>query len=328
MNPAVKDAGALRIVFMGTPDFAVPSLVRLVAAHHVIAVYCQPPRRQGRGMRLTPHAVHQQAEALGIAVKTPLQFDAGAIAELAALNADLLVVVAYGLILPEAVLGMVRYGAINGHASLLPRWRGAAPIARAIEAGDAATGVSITQMAPTLDTGDVILQKRLAIGGADTGGDLYARLGDLTASALVEAIAEIDAGAATRTPQNDAEASYARKITDAECALDFTLPSRVLRNKIRAFAPRPGAWVLMAQAGKDAPMRLAILGAEIVEGGGETVGEAGAFLGVGVDGAPMIATGDGALALLRVKPAGKAVMSGRDFVNGYAPLLRVVRFDA
>ena len=324
MNSVPKDVGALRIVFMGTPDFAVPSLVHLAEVHHIIAVYCQPPRRQGRGMRLTPHAVHQQAEALGIAVKTPLQFDADAMAELAALNADLLVVVAYGLILPEAVLGVARYGAINGHASLLPRWRGAAPIARAIEAGDDATGVSIMQMAPTLDTGDVILQKRLAIGAADTGGDLYARLGDLTAAALLEAIAEIDAGTATRTPQNDADATYARKITDAECALDFTLPSRVLRNKIRAFAPRPGAWVLMAQAGKEAPMRLAILEAEEAEG----AGEAGAFLGVGAHGAPMIATGDGALALLRVKPAGKGVMSGRDFVNGYAPLLRVVRSDA
>ena len=278
-------------------------------------------------MRLTPHAVHKAADALNIEVKTPLQFDADAIAELAALKPDILVVVAYGLILPEAVLGVARYGAINGHASLLPRWRGAAPIARAIEAGDDATGVSIMQMAPTLDTGDVILQKRLAIGGADAG-DLYARLGDLTASALLEAIAEIDAGAATRKPQNDAEASYARKITDAECALDFTLPSRVLRNKIRAFAPRPGAWVMMAQAGKEAPMRLAILEAEIVEGAGESVGESGAFLGVGVDGAPMLATGDGALALLRVKPAGKGVMSGRDFVNGYAPLLRVVVADA
>ena len=324
MNPAVKDAGALRIVFMGTPDFAVPSLVRLVEVHHVIGVYCQPPRRQGRGMRLTPHAVHQQAEALGIAVKTPLQFDAGAIAELAALNADLLVVVAYGLILPEAVLGMARYGAINGHASLLPRWRGAAPIARAIEAGDDATGVSIMQMAPTLDTGDVILQKTLAIGGADTGGDLYARLGDLTAAALLEAIAEIGAGAATRKPQNDADATYARKISDAECALDFTLPSRVLRNKIRAFSPRPGAWVMIAQAATEAPMRLAILEAEEAEGGGES----GAFLGVGIHGAPIFATGDGALALLRVKPAGKGVMAGRDFVNGYAPLLRVVRSDA
>ena len=323
MNSAVKDAAALRIVFMGTPDFAVPSLVRLAAAHRVIAVYCQPPRRQGRGMRLTPHAVHEAADALNIEVKTPLQFDADAMAELAALKADMLVVVAYGLILPEAVLGVARYGAINGHASLLPRWRGAAPIARAIEAGDDATGVSIMQMAPTLDTGDVILQKPLAIGGADAG-DLYARLGDLTAAALLEAIAEIDAGTATRTPQNDAEASYARKITDAECALDFTLPSRDLLNKIRAFSPRPGAWVMMAQAGKDAPMRLAILEAEEAEGGGE----AGAFLGVGIHGAPIFATGDGALALLRVKPAGKGVMSGRDFVNGYAPLLRVVRSDA
>ena len=324
MNSVPKDVGALRIVFMGTPDFAVPSLVRLVELHHVIAVYCQPPRRQGRGMRLTPHAVHKAADALNIEVKTPLQFDADAIAELAALKPDILVVVAYGLILPEAVLGVARYGAINGHASLLPRWRGAAPIARAIEAGDDATGVSIMQMAPTLDTGDVILQKTLAIGGADTSGDLHARLGDLTAAALVEAIAEIDAGAATRKPQNDAEASYARKITDAECALDFTLSSRDLVNKIRAFAPRPGAWVMMAQAGKDAPMRLAILEAEEAEGGGA----AGAFLGVGAHGAPMLATGDGALALLRVKPAGKAVMSGRDFVNGYAPLLRVVRSDA
>ena len=324
MNSAAKDAAALRIVFMGTPDFAVPSLVRLAAVHHVIGVYCQAPRRQGRGMRLTPHAVHQQAEALGIAVKTPLQFDADAMAELAALKADLLVVVAYGLILPEAVFGVARYGAINGHASLLPRWRGAAPIARAIEAGDDATGVSIMQMAPTLDTGDVILQKPLAIGEADTGGDLHARLADLTASALLEAIAEIDAGTATRTPQNDADATYARKISDAECALDFTLPSRDLVNKIRAFAPRPGAWVLMAQAGKEAPMRLAILEAEQAEGGGE----AGAFLGVGAHGAPMLATGDGALVLLRVKPAGKGVMSGRDFVNGYAPLLRVVRSDA
>ena len=309
---------------MGTPDFAVPSLVRLAEAHQVIAVYCQPPRRQGRGMRLTPHAVHEAAAALDIAVKTPLQFDADAMAELAALKADMLVVVAYGLILPEAVLKLARYGAINGHASLLPRWRGAAPIARAIEAGDDATGVSIMQMAPTLDTGDVILQKRLAIGAADTSGDLYARLCDLTAAALLETIGEIRAGTAIFTPQNASDATYARKITDAECALDFTLSSRVLHNKIRAFAPRPGAWLLMAQAGKDAPMRLTILEAEQAEGGGEV----GAFLRVGVHGAPIFATRDGALALLRVKPAGKAVMSGGDFVNGYAPLLRVVESDA
>ena len=321
----MKDAGAWRIIFMGTPDFAVPSLARLAEAHRIIAVYCQPPRRQGRGMRLMPQAVHQQAETLGLAVKTPLQFDAGTIAELSALKADLLVVVAYGLILPEAVLKLARYGAINGHASLLPRWRGAAPIQRAIEAGDDETGVSIMQMVPTLDAGDVMLQKRLAIGGADHGGDVYVRLRDLTASALLEAIAEIRAGTAIYTPQNDADATYARKITDAESALDFTLSSRDLLNKIRAFAPRPGAWVWVEQARKHAPMRLSILQAEIAEDISESGGEAGAFLGVAANGAPIFATGDGALAVLRVKPAGKGVMAGRDFVNGYAPLLRVRR---
>ena len=308
----------LRLVFMGTPDFAVPALRVLAADYDIVAVYCQPPRPKGRGMRLTPQAVHQAADELELLVRVPERFDQAAADELARLAPDLLVVVAYGLILPEALLALPRLGAINGHASILPRWRGAAPIHRAIEAGDKQTGVSVMMMDKGLDTGAVILERHIDIADTDTAGTLHDKLAYLTATALAEAIPMLADGSAALTPQDHDQAIYAHKITDAEAELNFTHKTTDILNKVRAFSPWPAAWMMIKQGDKS--QRLNVLAATTASAKPTPTtiaGKSGAILGKGETGGMVIATADGAIELTQVKPAGKASMSGRDYLNGY-----------
>ncbi|MBA3896204.1 MAG: methionyl-tRNA formyltransferase [Sphingomonadaceae bacterium] len=231
----------MRIVFMGTPDFAVPSLDALVAAGYaVIAAYTQPPRRAGRGKALSRSPVQRRAETLGIAVRHPASLrNAEAQADFAALDADIAVVAAYGLILPQAILDAPRHGCINVHASLLPRWRGAAPIQRAILAGDAVTGVTIMAMEAGLDTGPMLAKAETAVG-AKTAGSLTAELAAMGAALLVRVLEDLSSW--LPSPQPEHGVTYAHKIEKAETRLDFSREADELVRKVRAFAPAPGAW--------------------------------------------------------------------------------------
>ncbi|WP_081136608.1 methionyl-tRNA formyltransferase, partial [Halomonas sp. BC2] len=234
----------LRVVFAGTPDFAASSLAALLdSEHEVVAVYTQPDRPAGRGRKLTPSPVKQLAQAQALPVYQPISLkDAEAQAELAALNADVMVVVAYGLLLPQAVLDTPRLGCINVHASLLPRWRGAAPIQRAIEAGDSASGVTIMQMDAGLDTGAMLHEVRTPITPRTTGGDLHDRLAIQGANALIHVLDNLDNGSLQATAQPDEGVTYAAKLSKAEAELDFSQPAEQLARKIRAFNPWPVAW--------------------------------------------------------------------------------------
>ncbi|MBB4097654.1 methionyl-tRNA formyltransferase [Sphingomonas kyeonggiensis] len=233
----------MRVIFMGTPDFAVPVLDALVkAGHDVVAAYSQPPRAGGRrGKALTPSPVHAWAEELGIEVRTPLSFrkDPDALPALQALEADVAVVAAYGLILPQAVLDAPKHGCLNVHGSLLPRWRGAAPIQRAILAGDAETGVGIMQMEAGLDTGPVRLEERTSIGGK-TAGELTVELSAMGARLMVEVLADLDGHPAVVQPEEGV--TYASKIEKAEARLDFTRSAVEVERQVRAFNPAPGAF--------------------------------------------------------------------------------------
>lgn len=291
----------MRIVFMGTPEFSVPVLDALVDAGHEIAcVYCQPPRPAGRGKKDRPSPVQARAEALGLPVRHPVSLKgAEAQAEFSALGADLAVVVAYGLILPQAVLDAPARGCLNIHASLLPRWRGAAPIHRAIMAGDARTGVCIMQMEAGLDTGPVLLRREVAIGAQETTGDLHDRLSALGARTVVEALTRIDT--LRPEPQPEAGVTYATKIDKAEAAIDWTGDAVEIDRLIRGLSPFPGAWTLAGGR------RLKILRSRVVE----AAGPPGA---VQADGA--VTCGTGAIALLQVQPEGKAPMSVEDWLRG------------
>jgi len=231
----------MRVIFMGTPEFSVPALDALAAAHEVACVYTQPPRPAGRGKKDRPSPVQVRAEALGLPVRHPASLKgAEAQAEFAALEADVAVVVAYGLILPQAVLEAPAQGCLNIHASLLPRWRGAAPIHRAIMAGDAETGVCIMRMEAGLDTGPVLLRREVTIGAEETTGDLHDRLSALGAGAIVEALARLDGLAPV--PQPGAGVTYAAKIDKAEARVDWTRPAGEVDRLIRGLSPFPGAW--------------------------------------------------------------------------------------
>ncbi len=246
---------------MGTPDFAVPSLDALVAAGHQIAcVYSQPPRPSGRGQRLEPSAVEARARALGLMVRTPRSLKpAEESAAFSALTVDAAVVVAYGLILPRAVLAAPRLGCINAHASLLPRWRGAAPIERAIMAGDRETGVTIMQMAEGLDTGPMLLARHVPIGPDETAGALRQRLAELSATLLIEALDGLSHGTIVAVPQDDATARYAAKLLPSDERLDWRQPASELVRATRALSPRPGAHFLHRDE------RIKVLAAEVVE---------------------------------------------------------------
>ncbi|NCX84728.1 MAG: methionyl-tRNA formyltransferase, partial [Rhodobacteraceae bacterium] len=232
----------MRLVFMGTPDFSVPILDALVdAGHEIVCVYCQPPRPAGRGKKDRPTPVHRRADELGICVRHPLNFkDAADQQAFFDLNADLAVVVAYGLILPQVILDAPQMGCWNIHASLLPRWRGAAPIHRAIMAGDAQTGICIMQMEAGLDTGPVLLRGEMAIDPTDTTASLHDKLASKGADLIVEAIkrdAEL-----TPTPQFEEGVTYAKKIEKAEARVDWSAPAKIVDRQIRALSPFPGAW--------------------------------------------------------------------------------------
>ena len=292
----------MRIIMMGTPDFAVPTLDALVeAGHDVIAVYSQPPRRAGRGKSLRPSPVHQRAEQLGIAVRTPVSLkDEAAQADFDALTADVAVVAAYGLILPRAILESPRLGCLNVHGSLLPRWRGAAPVQRAILAGDSQTGVGIMQMEAGLDTGPVRLEVRTPVDGK-TAGELTDELAVIGARAMVAVLADFDAHP-PRAQQG--EATYAPKIEKSEARIDFTAPAEAVERQIRAFNPVPGAFF---EADGE---RIRIHRAEIVDGAGKH--------GTVLDPVMTIACGEGAIRPLLVQRAGRGVMTPDELLRGFA----------
>ncbi len=292
----------MRIVFMGTPDFAVPTLDALIAAgHEIAAVYTQPARPAGRGKGLSPSPVRQRAEAAGIAVRTPASLKgADEQAAFAALGADAAVVAAYGLILPEPILAVPRFGCLNVHASMLPRWRGAAPIQRAILAGDAMTGVTIMQMERGLDTGPMLAVLPAEIG-RKTAGELTAELAQLGATAMVRVLGLLpDVG---RMPQREERATYAAKIEKSEAKLDFGFNAIDLERKIRAFNPAPGAYFELDGE------RIKILAAEVFPGGGEP--------GYVTDDLLTISCGNGVLLPTLVQRAGREPMSPPALLRGF-----------
>lgn len=297
----------MNLVFAGTPAFAVPSLRALLdAGHRVAAVYTQPDRPAGRGRRLTPSPVKQLAQAHGLPVFQPLSLKGGADA-LRALQPDVMIVAAYGLLLPPAVLAVPRYGCINVHASLLPRWRGAAPIARAIEAGDAVTGITIMQMAQGLDTGAMLHQVTTPIASDDSTAVLQERLAVLGATALIDTLDQLRRGALTPRAQEESQACYASKLTKDEAWLDWRQPAAVLARKVRALNPWPVAQT--RQAG--AVLRIWAAQAEDAAAGAApgTVLTAAAG-GIGV------ATGQGVLRLLRLQAQGGKVLTPAAFLSG------------
>jgi methionyl-tRNA formyltransferase len=293
----------MRIVYMGTPDFAVPPLKALIGAGHtIICVYTQPPRPAGRGQREQISPVHEEAVRCGIPVRMPVSLRSEAAQrDFAALKPDVAVVAAYGLILPKPVLAAPPYGCINIHASLLPRWRGAAPIQRAILAGDAETGITIMQMDEGLDTGPMLLQARRAIGPTTTAQDLHDSLAVLGAESIVAALEKLGPGLLKATPQPDG-ATYAPKLTREEGRLDWRKPAVELERQVRAFTPWPGAW--FEHEGE----RLKVLGAAIADGKGVP--------GTVLDDRLTVACGEGALAIERIQRAGKAAMDTHAFLRG------------
>lgn len=292
------------MIFMGTPEFSVPVLEALVAAgHDVVCAYCQPPRPAGRGKKDRPTPVHQKAEAMGIPVRHPVSLKtAEAQAEFAALNADVAVVVAYGLILPQVVLDAPKHGCLNIHASLLPRWRGAAPIHRAIMAGDAQTGVCIMQMEAGLDTGPVLLRRAVDILPEETTGALHDRLSALGAEAIVTALGQLDGLVPQVQPEDGV--TYAAKIDKAEARIDWSQPAEAIDRQIRGLSPFPGAWTDWNG------VRLKVLGSRVEAGSGEP----GAVLDDGL----LVACGSGAVRLMRLQKAGKGAQDTSEFQRGAA----------
>ncbi len=302
----------MRLAFLGTPEFAVRSLAELVAAgHEIAAVYAQPPAPRGRGQLLKPSAVHAFAESLGLPVRTPASMrDPAEIEAFEALGLDAAVVVAYGQILPARVLEAPKLGCFNLHASLLPRWRGAAPIQRAIMAGDAATGVEVMRMTDGLDEGPILLTETTQIRAEDTAGTLSDRLAGIGATLLPRALAAIERGGARETAQDAEGVTYARKISAAETRLDWSRPAAEVDRHIRGLSPFPGAWTLVASQGEDArPVRVKALLSRVEVGAGEP-GEA-------IDGRLLIACGQGAVRLLQVQREGKGVQDLDTFVRGF-----------
>jgi methionyl-tRNA formyltransferase len=291
----------MRIVFMGTPDFAVPTLAALHgAAHEIVAVYTQPPRPAGRGKKLQPSPVQREAEIRHLEVHSPVSLKSPEEqAKFAALDADLAVVAAYGLILPQAILDAPKRGCLNVHASLLPRWRGAAPVQRAILAGDRLTGVTLMQMEAGLDTGPMLTTARVQIEDK-TAGELTAELAEVGAQLMVGTLTELEMLHAV--PQPEDGVTYAKKIDKAESRIDWSLPAEQIERQVRAFAPSPGAWFELEGE------RYRVLKAEVVEG----AGKAGAVL----DDQLSIATGESALRPLTVQRAGKPAMDTAALLRG------------
>jgi methionyl-tRNA formyltransferase len=298
----------LRLIFMGTPDFAVPTLLELVAhGHEIAAVYTRTAKPAGRGMKLQPTPVEVEARRLGIPVATPVTLKTPeALEAFRAHHAEAAVVVAYGMILPQAILDTPKLGCFNLHASLLPRWRGAAPINRAIMAGDTETGVMVMKMAAGLDTGDVAMAERMAITDAMTAADLHDALAPLGADLMVRAMGALERGRLQLTRQSEDGVTYAAKIEKAEARIDWNKPARAVLRHIHGLSPFPGAWCEMAGEGE--PARLKILRGELADGSGA----AGELL----DDRLTIACKDGALRILELQRAGKAPMKVEDFLRG------------
>ncbi|NKL61995.1 methionyl-tRNA formyltransferase [Rhizobium beringeri] len=300
---------SLRIIFMGTPEFSVPTLRLLVdAGHRIVAVYTQPPRPGGRrGLDLQKSPVHQAAELLGLPVFTPVNFkDPEERERFRAFNADVGVVVAYGLLLPEAILNGTRDGCYNGHASLLPRWRGAAPIQRAIMAGDAKTGMMVMKMDKGLDTGAVALTREVEIAPNMTAGELHDRLMLVGAKAMAEAMVKLEMNDLPLTPQPEDGVLYAAKIDKAETRIDLSRDAKDVHNHIRGLAPFPGAWFELEIGGK--PERVKVLASELAEG----QGAAGQLLTDDL----VVACASGAVRLIRLQKAGGKPLAAADFLRG------------
>jgi methionyl-tRNA formyltransferase len=295
---------------MGTPAFAVPTLTEIVGqGHEVVAVYTQPPRPAGRGMAERKSPVHDTAERFGIPVRTPLSLKSDDEATaFAALAPDVGVVVAYGRLLPEAFLGAPTNGCLNLHGSLLPRWRGAAPIERAIMAGDAETGVMVMRMEAGLDTGPVAMAERIAIGPDATAGEIADRLSRLGADLMARALAALSRGVLAFTPQTEARVTYARKIEKGETRIDWSRPAAEVHNRIRGLSPDPGAW-FEVDLGKGRE-RVKVLRSTLASGDGAP--------GTVLDGALTVAAGKGAVRLLELQRAGRQPLKAAEFLRGAA----------
>jgi methionyl-tRNA formyltransferase len=309
----------LRLIFMGTPDFAVPTLLELVArGHEIVAVYTRAAKPAGRGMKLQPTPVEQEARRLGIPVLTPTTLKTPeAEAEFRAHAADAAVVVAYGMILPPAILNAPNYGCFNLHASLLPRWRGAAPINRAIMAGDRESGVMVMKMDAGLDTGDVALAERLPITDAMTAADLHDALAPLGGELVARAIAALERGSLRLVKQAEEGVTYAAKIEKAEARIDWNRPARAVLRHIHGLSPFPGAWCEMT-ADEGGPARIKILRCEMVEGSGAP--------GEVLDDRLTIGCQQGAIRILELQRAGKQPMKAEEFLRG-TPLKPSARLE-
>ena len=307
----------LRLIFMGTPDFAVPTLLELVAhGHEIAAVYTRAARPAGRGMKLQATPVEQEARRLGIPVLTPTTLKTPeALEEFRAHNADAAVVVAYGMILPKSIVNTPKLGCFNLHASLLPRWRGAAPINRAVMAGDSETGVMVMKMDQGLDTGDVAMAERLTITDAMTAADVHDALARLGGDLMVRAMGALERGKLQLTKQTGEGVTYAAKIEKAEARIDWNKPARAVLRHTHGLSPFPGAWCEIPIEGEQ--VRVKLLRCEMVEGSG-TPGEV-------LDGHLAVACGEGALRILELQRAGKVPMKAEEFLRG-TPLKAGMRF--
>lgn len=299
----------MRLAFLGTPDFAVQSLAAVLAAgHEVVCVYSQPPAPRGRGQTLQPSPVHAFAESRGLTVRTPASMKTPeAIADFQALNLDAAVVVAFGQILVAEVLEAPRRGCFNVHASLLPRWRGAAPIQRALMAGDSVTGVQVMRMSLGLDEGAVLATETVRIGPLDTAGTLHDRLAEAGARLLPPTLAAIEAGTAIETPQAAEGVTYAKKIKPAEARIDWSRPAREVDLHIRGLSPFPGAW--FEAASEKGPVRVKALLSRVEDASGPA--------GQTLDDGLLIACGTGAVRLLRAQREGRAAQDAADFLRGF-----------
>jgi methionyl-tRNA formyltransferase len=295
----------MRLIFMGTPDFAVPTLIEIVGrGHDVAAVYTRAPKPAGRGMELQVTPVEREARRFGIPVLTPKTLRSEeAIAEFRAYKADAAVVVAYGLILPVPVLEAVSLGCFNLHASLLPRWRGAAPINRAVMAGDAESGVMVMRMAEGLDTGPVAMAERVPIGADTTAGELHDALAPLGADLMVRALGALERGTLQLTPQPDEGVTYAAKIEKGETRIDWSRPWQAVHDHCRGLSPFPGAWFELPGAGRIKVLRT-------------TQGEGAGAPGTVLDDRLTIACGEGAVRLIEVQRAGRQPMKAEEFLRG------------
>ena len=300
----------MRIAFLGTPDFAVPSLAALAGAGCEIAmVYSQPPAPRGRGQTLQPSPVHAFALAHGLPARTPASMRGPEeIAAFAALKLDAAVVVAFGQILTRPVLEAPRLGCFNLHGSLLPRWRGAAPIQRAVMAGDRVTGVQVMRMTEGLDEGPVLMGESVRIDALETAGSLHDRLAPVGAALLVRAMAAVEGGTAVETPQPDEGVTYAKKISRKEARIDWTRPAAEVDRRIRGLSPFPGAWT--TAPGERGPVRVKLLLSRLEDAEGA--------LGEVLDDGLLIACGEGAVRILRAQREGRAAQDAEAFVRGFS----------